>query len=172
MKRHKRKLRIAILREFFDYNPRTGDLRYKKGRAKRWFASDRLLKSWNAQFGGKIAGAISERDGYQRVAVNQYAYMAHRVIWAMMTGAWPKEEIDHINGVPQTSRAPAHSRSGGAPYVTLCEMRWLTFGLANRASGAPAPWSRRMPATRRSAYGFDFAHRRRVCDRFAPFRRM
>jgi hypothetical protein len=93
-----KQLPVARLREFFKYSPRTGEFRYRPNRARKWFTSDRLWLSWNAQFGGKVATAVSARDGYQRVAVNQRSYLAHRVIWAMMTGAWPKEEIDHING--------------------------------------------------------------------------
>lgn len=92
-----RKLPVEILREFFMYNPRTGDIHYRPDRARHWFKSDRLWKSWNVQFGGKLASHLSRPDGYRAVAVNQRPYLAHRVIWAMMTGRWPKE-IDHING--------------------------------------------------------------------------
>src|SRR5262252_6131859 len=93
-----RKLPVAVLREFFAYDPYTGELRYRANRARKWFKSDRLWLSWNAQFGGKVATAFRNQFGYRDVAVNQYHYLAHRVIWALMTGAWPKEEIDHING--------------------------------------------------------------------------
>ena len=89
-------LAVARLREFFDYNSRTGELRYRPNRARKWFKSKRLWSSWNAQFGGKLA-SFKHGDGYRCVAVNQRSYLAHRVIWAMMTGEWPKEEIDHIN---------------------------------------------------------------------------
>jgi hypothetical protein len=90
-------LAVARLREFFSYNPDTGELRYRAGRKRKWFKSDRLWLSWNAQFGGKIA-SYRHGAGYQCVTVNQRHYLAHRVIWAMTTGKWPKEEIDHING--------------------------------------------------------------------------
>lgn len=32
-----------------------------------------------------------------RVKVRQKGYFAHRLAWFMMTGEWPKNEIDHIN---------------------------------------------------------------------------
>jgi hypothetical protein len=94
--KHLRNLPVARLREFFSYNPHTGELRYRPNRARKWFKSERLWLSWNAQFGGKIASA-RHGTGYECISVNQRYYLAHRVIWAMMTGVWPKEEIDHIN---------------------------------------------------------------------------
>jgi len=94
----RRELPIETLREFFTYNPRTGELRYRKNRAHKWFKSDRLWKAWNVQCGGKLATNINSGHGYRGVSVNQTNYLAHRVIWAMMTGAWPEDEIDHING--------------------------------------------------------------------------
>lgn len=42
------------------------------------------------------AGTVS-KDGYVRLCINYKRYLAHRVIWLIATGKWPKEEIDHIN---------------------------------------------------------------------------
>jgi hypothetical protein len=49
--------------------------------------------------GGKAgcpAGYLHRR-GYTRVYVDGVQYQAHRVIWLMMTGAWPVNEMDHRN---------------------------------------------------------------------------
>lgn len=36
--------------------------------------------------------------GYFYVSINKQTLQAHRVAWAVMTGAWPVSRLDHING--------------------------------------------------------------------------
>ena len=36
--------------------------------------------------------------------INHKMVAAHRVLWAMSTGSWPRNEIDHINGDPSDNR--------------------------------------------------------------------
>ena len=43
---------------------------------------------------GQIAGNINS-DGYVRVGLNGKVYLAHRLIWCMMTGSFPDFDIDH-----------------------------------------------------------------------------
>lgn len=52
---------------------------------------------------GSIAGSLKE-NGYVRVSIQNRLYWAHRVVWAIHTGAWPDHEIDHINGNPSDNR--------------------------------------------------------------------
>ena len=42
------------------------------------------------------AGCTSD-DGYVKVNVGGKLHRAHRIIWLMVTGSWPKNTIDHIN---------------------------------------------------------------------------
>jgi len=52
---------------------------------------------------GEICGYRGP-NGYLRVKINYKPFMVHRVIWAMVHGAWPKEMIDHINGARDDNR--------------------------------------------------------------------
>ena len=52
---------------------------------------------WNSQWAGKRAFTTLSNYGYFQGAIYDKKYLAHRVIWAMETGAWPVEQIDHID---------------------------------------------------------------------------
>ena len=43
------------------------------------------------------AGSIS-KEGYIKIKLKGKSYLAHRLIWLMFYGEWPKNEIDHIDG--------------------------------------------------------------------------
>jgi hypothetical protein len=53
---------------------------------------------------GSLAGCLSLKTGRWVVSVCGKHYLAHRVVWAIKTGAWPKLLIDHINGDPLDNR--------------------------------------------------------------------
>ncbi|EPK4144134.1 HNH endonuclease signature motif containing protein [Serratia marcescens] len=36
--------------------------------------------------------------------MNGYTYLVHRVCWALSTGEWPTEDVDHINGIKDDNR--------------------------------------------------------------------
>lgn len=76
---------IARLRELFQYDHGTGALTWA-GRPARCIRI------------GMAAGCL-DSDGYRVVGLDGKLYKAHRIIFAMQTGEWPKHEVDHRNGV-------------------------------------------------------------------------
>jgi hypothetical protein len=69
-------------RELLDYDPLSGWLRWKV----------------DVRYGvpaGTRAGTAFGSDGYRSVVVRRKTCREHRLIWLIVTGAWPTEEIDH-----------------------------------------------------------------------------
>lgn len=69
-------------RELLAYEPLTG------------VVTNRLTRS--GAIAGSLSGSLS-RNGYRKIGLDGERYHLHRVIWLMVRGAWPAEEIDHIN---------------------------------------------------------------------------
>lgn len=80
---------VQRLRELFSYDRETGVV-------------TRLIPRGD-QRAGAIAGSLGNQ-GYMKVSVDGRHLLLHRVIWAMETGAWPADEIDHRNGVRSDNR--------------------------------------------------------------------
>jgi hypothetical protein len=76
--------------EAFYYNPETGMLSWRVdcGRART----------------GDIASRATGSCGYIGVNIDGRSYVAHRVIWKMMTGLDPIDGIDHIDGNASNNR--------------------------------------------------------------------
>jgi hypothetical protein len=83
-------LSIEVLRGAFDYDPLGGQL--------VWLREKRR---------GQIAGHRTN-EGYiaidLRVVGVRHQLLAHRVIWAIVTGEWPGVIVDHRNGVGTDNR--------------------------------------------------------------------
>lgn len=77
---------IEDFKRAMSYDPNTGILRWR-------YRKDRD-QSWNTKYAGK---EIKNRDskGYVKINFEGRYYQAHRIIWAMMTGAWPEHIVDH-----------------------------------------------------------------------------
>lgn len=77
------------LREWLFYDEETGELRWAKATGQRyaWDIADRLAFT-----------------GYRYVTIRSKRYASHRVAYFWMTGAWPINQIDHINHVRDDNR--------------------------------------------------------------------
>jgi len=74
------------LKEVAHYNPETGI-----------FTRLKRTGNNNGCNVGKEMGH-SDCNGYKFVSIDFNCYALHRLAWFYMTGEWPKNEIDHING--------------------------------------------------------------------------
>ncbi len=52
----------------------------------------------------KFCGNLNKTDGYIIIQINKKKYRAHRLAWLYVYGVWPKEFIDHINGIKNDNR--------------------------------------------------------------------
>lgn len=76
------------LRQLLIYSPETGKLTWR----------ERGDPPWDARYAGKAALTGLNRDGYPSGKIHGRTMAAHRVIWALCSGEWPSNQIDHING--------------------------------------------------------------------------
>ena len=93
---------ISTLRSLLRYDPESGKLFWRERTPEQFQATPRRSPEHSAaQFNGWLAGKeafTALRNGYLCGCVDYYNTYAHRVIWALQTGAWPTATIDHING--------------------------------------------------------------------------
>ena len=97
---------VEVLLRLLAYDRETGGLTWRV-RAESEFVSARYparaAASWNKRHAGKPAFTCRVK-GYLVGAIKRVSVKAHRVAWAIQTGAWPAAEIDHINGVRDDNR--------------------------------------------------------------------
>ncbi len=78
---------VELLRQLFRYEPESGELFHNQGPRE-----------------GRPAFTFKTSKGYKFGQVRKQKYLAHRVIWKMVTGADPINHIDHIDGRPDNNR--------------------------------------------------------------------
>lgn len=89
MRKNPPKLTAARLREVLSYDPETG-------------VFTRLITA-GGMAAGKKTGTF-EGGGYLQIQIDSTLYLAHRLAWLYVHGAWPKDQIDHINGIRSDNR--------------------------------------------------------------------
>jgi hypothetical protein len=83
------------IRSLFDYDPNSGDIRWKIDRGTRFKK-------------GMLAGTVL--NGYVRTITRlsatgkKFVCMNHTLAWFLYYGKWPEERIDHINGIRGDNR--------------------------------------------------------------------
>lgn len=97
-----------VLRQLLRYEPDTGKLFWRE-RTPDLFPGVRRSPEhscaiWNSLYAGREAFTNKARNGYLIGLVFRKSHLAHRVAWAIATGAWPPADIDHINRVRDDNR--------------------------------------------------------------------
>jgi hypothetical protein len=82
-------LTVDELKALLTYDPITGDFRWNLT-PKRTSLS-------------RVAGCV-DTIGYLIIRIRGKGYKAHRLAWLYMHGEWPKQCLDHINGVRSDNR--------------------------------------------------------------------
>jgi hypothetical protein len=81
-------LSIERARELFRYDPETGKLYWKVSTSRRVRVGDEV---------GAVVKLNDHVTHYRLCRIDRKNYLVHRVIWLLLTGAWPEDEIDHID---------------------------------------------------------------------------
>ena len=89
------------LRQLLRYEPETGNLFWLE-RPEALFQNGKQTakhncRAWNAKLAGKEAMTTTNK-GYHQGTIFKRMIKAHRAIWAIHYGHWPRGEIDHIDG--------------------------------------------------------------------------
>jgi len=82
-------LSIDELKTVLDYDPESGLFRWKVRRG--------------VVLPGTVAGNTNT-SGHSQIRYKRKLYLAHRLAFAFMTGAWPESCVDHINGDRKDNR--------------------------------------------------------------------
>lgn len=85
----KKRLSANIIRKHLLYSPKTGDFYWKI--------------VFNKRPRGIPAGWAGT-GGYRHIKLFWCSYAAHRLAWVIMTGRWPRHQIDHKNMNPSDNR--------------------------------------------------------------------
>ena len=85
-----------LLPRLLTYEPVSGHL--------TWIRRDGETKGdkiFNTKRAGTRAGATANNDRYRRIGINisgrKYLMLEHRIAWLLHYGAWPTNDVDHVN---------------------------------------------------------------------------
>jgi len=76
------------LKRLISYDPDTGVFKWRINRSNK-------VKAWH------VAGTtqlMNNKKKYMRIKIHNRKYFSHRLAHLYITGEWPKDQMDHING--------------------------------------------------------------------------
>jgi hypothetical protein len=90
------------LNECFCYDPKTGYL-FWRVRPRHHFKTSHGMNACNARYSNTRAGCL-KAQGYIHISVYYKSYYAHRIIWTMIHGSFPPDQLDHKNHIRTDNR--------------------------------------------------------------------
>lgn len=90
------------LLQCFAYDAATGEL-VSLLRPVHHFIDAHVAAIWNAKYAGKVRG-FPDNEGYLIVGLDGKRYRVHRIIWKMVYGVDPGEDVDHRNRAKSDNR--------------------------------------------------------------------
>lgn len=87
---------VEELRQLLDYEPSTGLFTWAEP-TRDWFSSDAHWLAYKAKKIGNHPFSVETSNGYLCGQIGGTGLLAHRVAWAYCRGAWPADQIDHLN---------------------------------------------------------------------------
>lgn len=72
--------------------------------AVRSGGAEAAAKTWNTKYAGSEAFTAIDGRGYHYGHIFKMPFRLHRVGWLLHYGFWPKDQIDHINGIRTDNR--------------------------------------------------------------------
>jgi hypothetical protein len=111
-----RTIAIETLHQLLICDAGAGTLTWRE-RPREMFPTNRSWKAWNTKYAGKPALVTVDKEGYLCGGILGRSFLAHRVVWAMTHGEWPKNQIDHEFGnkadnVPSEMRDATQVQNG------------------------------------------------------------
>ena len=130
----KGRVKPEILRELIDYNPDTGEMRWKK-RSVEWFAAKKdrwggvisraaSAATWNSQFASSPAGVVT--NGQLKVAIFQKKYTGIQIAFALLNGFFSHGHLWTKDGDGTNCRADNIQSRKGAIIKSARETRALS----------------------------------------------
>lgn len=102
-------LDVQTLHTLLRLDEATGRL-YWRARPTSLFAAsprrpaEHICALWNARYAGTEAFTAVQDHGYLTGAILGRGYKAHRVVFALANGRWPRGYVDHIDGDRRNNR--------------------------------------------------------------------
>lgn len=98
-----REMPVQTLRQLLRYEPETGELFWRERPVEMFEATggrtaSHAAANWNSRYSQKPALFSDNGKGYKHGSIFDQKHFAHRVVWALHFGYWPKGDVDHING--------------------------------------------------------------------------